>query len=68
MTIVRFIDYLEREYNLIVGNGENFIIILLAILKFSYYLYKPRAYGFNWRYIDDDGNIVSNGYLKARKK
>ena len=29
---------------------------------------KPRAYGFNWRYVDDNGNIVSNGYLKARKK
>lgn len=29
---------------------------------------KPHAYGFNWRYVDDNGNIVSNGYLKARKK
>lgn len=29
---------------------------------------KPHAYGFDWRYVDDDGNIVTNGYLKARKK
>lgn len=29
---------------------------------------KPRAYGFNWRYVDDNGNIVYNGYAKARKK
>lgn len=28
---------------------------------------KPRAYGYNWRYVDDNGNIVTNGYLKARK-
>lgn len=29
---------------------------------------KPHAYGFDWRYVDDDGNIVENGYLKARKQ
>lgn len=29
---------------------------------------KPRAYGYLWNYVDDDGNIVKNGYMKARKK
>lgn len=29
---------------------------------------KPHSYGYNWRYIDDNGNIVFNGYTKARKK
>ena len=29
---------------------------------------KPHAYGFDWRYVDDNGNIVENGYLKARKQ
>lgn len=29
---------------------------------------KPHAYGFDWRYIDDDGNIVKDGYAKARIK
>ena len=29
---------------------------------------KPRAYGYLWKYIDDEGNIIKNGYLKARKK
>lgn len=29
---------------------------------------KPRAYGHNWRYVDDNGNIVTDGYAKARKK
>lgn len=29
---------------------------------------KPHAYGFNWRYIDDNGNLVYDGYVKARKK
>ena len=29
---------------------------------------KPHAYGFNWRYIDDNGNLVYDGYAKARKK
>lgn len=27
---------------------------------------KPRAYGYNWRYVDDNGNIVKNGYDKGR--
>lgn len=29
---------------------------------------KPHAYGFDWRYVDNDGNIVTNGYIKARRK
>lgn len=29
---------------------------------------KPKAYGYLWRYVDDYGNIISNGYAKARKK
>lgn len=29
---------------------------------------KPRAYGFNWRYITDDGHLVYDGYAKGRKK
>lgn len=29
---------------------------------------KPHAYGFDWRYIDDNGNIVKDGYTKARTK
>lgn len=29
---------------------------------------KPRAYGYNWRYVDDEGNIILNGYQKARIK
>ena len=29
---------------------------------------KPHAYGFDWRYVDDNGNIVNNGYEKARIK
>ena len=29
---------------------------------------KPHAYGFDWRYVDDDGNIITDGYAKARKK
>lgn len=28
---------------------------------------KPHAYGYDWRYVDDDGNIVLDGYAKARK-
>lgn len=28
---------------------------------------KKTAYGYLWRYIDDNGNIVTNGYIKARK-
>ena len=28
---------------------------------------KPHAYGYHWRYVDDNGNIVKNGYEKARK-
>lgn len=28
---------------------------------------KPRAYGYNWRYVDDEGNILTSGYIKARK-
>lgn len=29
---------------------------------------KSHAYGFDWRYVDDNGNIVKNGYDKARKQ
>lgn len=29
---------------------------------------KPRAYGYNWRYVDDNGNIVLDGYAKGRNK
>lgn len=29
---------------------------------------KRRAYGFYWRYVDDTGNIVKDGYAKARRK
>ena len=29
---------------------------------------KPHAYGYNWRYVDDEGNIILDGYAKARKK
>lgn len=29
---------------------------------------KVRAYNCYWKYIDDNGNIVNNGYIKARKK
>ena len=28
---------------------------------------KPHAYGYDWRYVDNDGNIVKNGYLKAKQ-
>lgn len=28
---------------------------------------KKQAYGYKWRYVDDNGDIVSNGYLKAKK-
>lgn len=28
---------------------------------------KPHAYGYNWRYVDDYGNIILDGYAKARK-
>ena len=28
---------------------------------------KKTAYGFQWRYVDDDYNIITNGYEKARK-
>lgn len=28
---------------------------------------KPHAYKFNWRYVDDNGNIVKDGYDKGRK-
>lgn len=28
---------------------------------------KPYAYGYNWRYVDDNGNIVKDGYNKGRK-
>lgn len=28
---------------------------------------KKRAYGYLWRYVDENLNIVTNGYLKARK-
>lgn len=28
---------------------------------------KKRAYGYNWRYVDDNGNIVTDGYEKGRK-
>lgn len=27
---------------------------------------KPHAYGFDWRYVDDNGNIITDGYQKAR--
>jgi predicted GIY-YIG superfamily endonuclease len=30
-------------------------------------LSKKHAYGFNWRYVNKDGNIIHNGYLKARQ-
>lgn len=30
--------------------------------------YKLRAYGFNWRYITDNGHLVYDGYAKGRKK
>lgn len=29
---------------------------------------KPKAYGYKWRYIDDNGNILKSGYTKARSK
>lgn len=29
---------------------------------------KPHSYGFDWRYVDDNGNIVKDGYAKARIK
>lgn len=29
---------------------------------------KPRAYGYLWRYVDDNGNIVTDGYEKGRKR
>lgn len=29
---------------------------------------KKRAYGYNWRYVDDEGNIVKDGYAKGRKQ
>lgn len=29
---------------------------------------KKQAYGYLWKYVDDNGNIISNGYEKARKK
>lgn len=29
---------------------------------------KPHAYGYYWRYVDSDGNIVTDGYAKARRK
>lgn len=29
---------------------------------------KPKAYGFKWKYIDDNGNIILDGYAKGRKK
>lgn len=29
---------------------------------------KPHAYGFDWRYVDDNGNVLENGYVKARKQ
>ena len=28
---------------------------------------KPHGYGYNWRYVDDNGNILESGYIKARK-
>lgn len=28
---------------------------------------KKQAYGYKWRYVDDKGNIINNGYLKAKK-
>ena len=28
---------------------------------------KPHAYGYNWRYVDNEGNIILDGYAKARK-
>lgn len=28
---------------------------------------KKQAYGYLWRYVDEDGNILDSGYIKARK-
>lgn len=28
---------------------------------------KPHAYSYLWRYVDDNGNIVNDGYAKGRK-
>lgn len=29
---------------------------------------KPKAYGYLWRYVDENDNIITDGYAKARKK
>ena len=29
---------------------------------------KNKAYGYKWRYVNDNGDIINNGYDKARKK
>lgn len=29
---------------------------------------KPKAYGYIWKYVNDNGEIIKNGYDKARKK